>query len=75
MRVLQALVFMAATFVFGATAVIAKQKITNNEPRNRAAIQQAVERFLDAWNKHEQRKSAASDFSLDVSPPLTSIGK
>lgn len=53
MRTPQILVAILATLLFAWTPTMAQHQTTDNHATDRAAIQQTVERFLDAWNKHD----------------------
>lgn len=53
MRTPQILVVMLATLLFAGRPTMAQHQTTDNHATDRAAIQQTVERFLDAWNKHD----------------------
>ncbi|MHB8411763.1 MAG: SgcJ/EcaC family oxidoreductase [Candidatus Acidiferrales bacterium] len=65
MRALQASALIVAIFVLGGTPMMAQQETARDHAKDRAAIEQTVERFLDAWNKHDAH-SFAMTFTEDA---------
>lgn len=54
MRALQISVAMIGVLFFAGRPTMAQQQTTHDHHvKDRAAIEQTVERFLDAWNKHD----------------------
>src|SRR5487761_221199 len=60
MRGTQILVAMLAVFFFAGRPAMNQRQTTDDHAKDRAAIQQTVERFLDAWNKHDTHAFAMS---------------
>ena len=58
MRKLQNSVLVIGIVLFGLGGSMAQQTSSASQEKDRAAIQQTLDRFLDAWNKHDARAFA-----------------
>lgn len=53
MRTTKILVAMLAAFFFAGRPSMNQRQTTDDHAKDRVAIEQTLERFLDAWNKHD----------------------
>lgn len=60
MRALQTSLLVIGMMLSGVKGSIAQQKSSGSEEKARAAIQRTLDRFLDAWNKHDAHAFAAT---------------
>lgn len=65
MRALRISVAMMGALLFAGRPTMAQLQTTHDQVRDRAAIEQTVERFLDAWNKHDAHAFAMT-FTKDA---------